>query len=343
MSDSDTKKQTGPTDDIEVGFFRDEDAEGIVALFQAVYGEGYPIRLFYDARSIAEANAAGQYYSIVARTPSGDVVGVEHVFRSAPFPKLYEVGAGLVLKEYRRLGLNRRMLRFVFEEWATHQPGIEEIWGEPVCNHLQMQKTIGEFKHREMALEVALMPAEAYEKEKSAGGRVAALAAFRCYKSKPHDVYLPRAYESEMKFLYSGLDDDRRIHLSETSIPGFSGTQGEMTVFDFACTSRITIRDIGGDFEAFVADHEVQACNRNAVAIQIWLNLGSPCVGRAVDILRERGYFLGGLLPRWFDEDGFLMQKILTDPGFDDIQIHTERSKQIFAMVKEDWLRNRDR
>jgi len=30
----------------EVGFFRPEDAEGIVSLFRTVYGDDYPIRIF---------------------------------------------------------------------------------------------------------------------------------------------------------------------------------------------------------------------------------------------------------------------------------------------------------
>jgi GNAT superfamily N-acetyltransferase len=339
MSEVDAEKQGIPEEEIQVGFFRPEDAEGIVALFHAVYGAGYPVRLFYDAAALTRANETGQCYSIVARTPSGKVVGVDHLFRSAPFPKLYEIGSGLVLKDYRRQGINRRIMGFIFTEWVATQPGIEETWGEPVCNHLQMQKTVCEFNHAEMALEVALMPAEAYDKEKSAGGRVATLAAFKSYRSKPHDVYLPKPYERELRFLYSGLDDVRALDLSEESIPRFAKTRGELTVFDFARTARIAIHSIGDDFAAYVADLETTACDRNAVVVQIWVNLGCPWVGSAVDILRARGYFLGGPLPRWFDTDGLLMQKVRTDPAFDSIQLYSDRAKEICAMVKEDWSR----
>ena len=52
--------------DIEIDLFRDGDGEGITALFREVYGEGYPIKLFYDPAAIARANAAGDYYSITA-------------------------------------------------------------------------------------------------------------------------------------------------------------------------------------------------------------------------------------------------------------------------------------
>ena len=115
-----TKKQTTDSEEqIEVDLFRPADAQGIVELFRAVYGEGYPIKVFYDEKGLTDANADGEYYSIVARTQSGKVVGVQHLYRSAPYKSLYEAGAGLVLKEYRQFGLNKRMLKFVYDEVGT--------------------------------------------------------------------------------------------------------------------------------------------------------------------------------------------------------------------------------
>jgi GNAT superfamily N-acetyltransferase len=336
---SDSKKDTTPEDDIEIAFFRPEDAKGIAALFRAVYGEGYPVRVFYDPQALTEANEKGTYYSIVARSGDGQIVGVQHLFRSAPYEGLYEVGAGLVLKEYRKLGLNKKLLEFVYEKWIPQQQGIEEIWGEPVCNHIIMQKAVIAFRHVETAMEVALMPSEAYDKEKSAAGRVGALSAFRCYKPKPHTVYLPPAYEQELRFLYSALDDKRDICTSDQALPDSVPSQGNMTVFDFAQVCRIAVPVAGSDFGTYIDELEKKALNQKAVVIQIWLSLGSQWVGAAVDILRKKGYFLGGLLPRWFGEDGFLMQKIMIDPDFESIQLYSDRAKQIFAMVQADWRR----
>ena len=117
--EADNKEQTTDSEEqIEVGLFRPADAKGIVDLFRAVYGEGYPIKVFYDEKGLTDANVDGEYYSIVARTQAGKVVGVQHLYRSAPYKSLYEVGAGLVLKEYRQFGVNKRMLQFVFDEWV---------------------------------------------------------------------------------------------------------------------------------------------------------------------------------------------------------------------------------
>ena len=67
---SDTTRQ-----EIEIDFFRTEDAPGIAQLFRQVYGEGYPIRTYYLPDRLIEENAAGRIISCVARTPAGEVVG----------------------------------------------------------------------------------------------------------------------------------------------------------------------------------------------------------------------------------------------------------------------------
>ncbi len=210
---------TGQNKNVQVEFFRPEDAEGIVRLFRAVYGEAYPIKIFYDPKALTQANASGDYYSIVARNSLGEVVGVQHLFRSAPCKNLYECGAGLVLKSYRQLGVNRSMLSFLYEDWVPTKANVEEVFGEAVCNHTYMQKTVLDSQHVETALEIALMPAEVYDKEKSSSGRVAALLIFRPYSSKPHRVYIPAAYERQLRFIYSGLNDIREIYLAGRNAP----------------------------------------------------------------------------------------------------------------------------
>jgi len=70
---------------------------------------------------------------------------------------------------------------------------------------------------------------------------------------------------------------------------------------------------------------------------ELW-ELKEPCpVGEAVKSMRKQGYFLGGVLPRWFNTDGLLMQKLLFPPHWNDMQILTDRSRQLVAYAKKDW------
>ena len=323
-----------------VGYFQPEDADGMVRLFRAVYGEGYPIRLFYDPQAITAANAEGRYYSIVARAPAGEVVGVTHIYNgAAPCKFLYEWGVGLVLKEYRKLGVNNRLGAFLFDDYIPRNPHIEEVFGEAVCNHPVLQKAITTLKFVETAIEAALMPAAAYSREKSAAGRVATLAGFRCYKPRPHRIFLPAPYEEALRWVYASLDDRRDLDVSVRKPPADRITRAEMTVFDFAGVARIAVHENGADFSDRFLALEEEGRGKGVVVFQAFLNLTEPWIGTAVDILRERGYFFGGALPRWFDGDGFLMQKLLCPPDFDDIVLVSDRAKRLLEIIRRDQER----
>jgi hypothetical protein len=44
-------------------------------------------------------------------------------------------------------------------------------------------------------------------------------------------------------------------------------------------------------------------------------------------------------LPRGFDVDGMLMQKITGRPNWEGIQIFFDRAKKILELIKKDWER----
>jgi hypothetical protein len=325
-----------PGQTYEFDLFRPEDAEGISQLFRTVYGDGYPIRTFIDPKVLIEENAAGRTLSSVARTPKGDIVGHVALFHSAPCERICESGAGLVHPSYRGgkgiytgLGLHGM-------EVTAKKYNIELLFGEPVCNHIFAQKGTAKAGWITQAIEVDLMPAEAYDKEKSASGRVTALLDFKTLKPKPHTVYLPEVYEESIRFIYSGLDDDRDFLLSQDELPSPIKTEIKTQVFDFAQVARLAVHDTGADFESAFDEQEKTVQEKGVVVIQVWLKLSWPWVGQAVSALRKRGYFLGGVLPRWFDVDGMLMQKIIGQPNWEGIQLYSDRAKKIMEIVKAD-------
>lgn len=321
-----------------VDLLRPEDARGSVRVFQAVYGDDYPIRLYYDPQALTQANHTGECYSVVARTSDGRIAGVHNLVRSAPCDSTYEWAAGLVLKEYRSLGITDKIVERMMNELVPSL-GIEEVFGEPACIHTHIQKMSSRMGFVETALEPALMPESLYSKEDSVSGRVTALLQFRCFKPKPHTVFLPRVYEEELRFLYSPLDDKRTLVPVEEHGPESVTSEVTMQIFDFAQVARMAIHHAGEDLESRLAEIEREAIDRNVVVLQTWLKLDTPAVATAVHTLRTRGYFLGGILPRWFDSDGLLMQQIRCRPDFKNIALYSERARGILRIVAQDWER----
>jgi hypothetical protein len=329
-----------PGQEWKVDLFRPEDAKGVVKLFLSVYGKGYPVKTYIDPELLIRENAAGRIISSVARTLKGDIVGHCALFCSAPYEEIREGGAGVVHAGYR--GGHGIFTRLVVHgiEISAKRFGIEAVFGEPVCNHIFSQKTmnsIGGFITQ--TLEVDLMPSSAYETEKSATGRVSALLDFKILQPKPHRVHIPPVYQQPLTFLYSGLEDRREISEAGEKAPSGSSTRIQVDYFDFAQVSRMAVWEPGADFETVFEAEEKKALDKGAVVLQIWLNLAYPWIDAAVQVLRRKGYFLGGLLPRWFDHDGLLMQKIMKRPDWESMQIHFDRAKRIRDLVHEDWLK----
>ena len=324
-----------------VDLFKPEDAEGVVNLFLSVYGRGYPIETYVNPDKLREENAAGRVISSVARTEKGDIVGHNALFNSAPYERVYESGSGVVHRHYRGgHGIFTQLVTHGME--VAESFNVELVFGEPVCNHVFSQKLVHGVGSVTMAVEVDLMPAEAYTTEGSAQGRVTSLfSLMKVIKSKPHRVYLPERYAEKMKDLYGELAKKRELAPSEESLPADVNTKIVFQHFDFARVARLAVWEMGADFTARFNEIETELLNKNVTVVQTWLNIGKPWVGAAVKALRNKRYFFGGVLPRWFDTDGMLMQKLFHKPHWDDIRLYYDRDKEIVAMVKEDWERSR--
>lgn len=328
-----SKLSSGET--VFIHLFRPQDAPGIGRLFHAVYGDKYPFKRFYDPEDLARALETGDNYSIVARKEDGEIIGHMGFFRSAPFPGLYEAGGGLVLPDFRKDGLSQSLLHYTYELLAP-AIGIDEAWGEAVCNHLHMQRVVHRHKFIETGLEIDLMPEETFSREKSSLGRVTSVVAFRCYVPGPHAIYLPSVYEDVLRTTYSRLDAPRTLHVAGDPPPAGSLSSVSFEIFEFAQVARISVMAIGQDFESCMKDLEVKILKGNIKVLQVRLNLDCAWGGTAVQILRGQGYFYGALLPRWFGSDGLLMQKTIERPEWENIKLFSEQSCELLEFIRND-------
>ncbi|MFZ5587102.1 MAG: hypothetical protein ACOZHQ_14385 [Thermodesulfobacteriota bacterium] len=323
---------------VEVDLLRPEDAPQVAALFRKVYGDGYPVRDYYEPETLIAANRAGRIISSVARTAEGRVVGHVALFSHSPHPKTYESGAGLVEPEHRAGNLFTRMCAHGV---AVGGPrfGVQAVWGEPVCNHVYSQRMCRSLGWISMALEVDLMPAAAYAKEKSAEGRVSAVQDFVTLRPQPHRVHLPAAYAGDVAWLYDGFDDRRELVVADDPLPAGVTTRIDNRIIPPAQVARMTLWQTGPDLDQALATAEAEALAQGVEVCQAWLSLGDAWSGAAVEMLRARGYFLGGLLPRWFGVDGLLMQKLRRPPEWEAIKLEFDRAKRLLALVRADWER----
>ena len=332
-------REIEPGQEWDVDLFRPEDAEGVCALFHAVYGANYPIKTYVDPDLLRAENAAGRVISSVARTAKGDIVGHNALFQSAPYKRIFETGAGLVHRHYRGgNGIFNRMIAHGIEV-GGRDFGVELVYGEPVCNHVFSQRVCRTLDIITRAAEIDLMPAAAYSKEQSAvGERVSTLLCFRPISFRPQSVYLPAVYEKQLRFLYETYPEPRTFEVAggkEETKPVSSRIESQE--FSYAGVVRIAVWEIGADFAERI-EAEISASGREDFTVfQCWLPLAAPAIAEAVETLRRQGFFFGGLLPRWFDADGLLMQKLRHPPCWDTINTHYDADRKVVDLARADW------
>jgi hypothetical protein len=328
---SDTTRQ-----EIEIDFFRIEDALGIARLFRQVYGEGYPIRTYYLPDQLIRENAAGHIISCVARTPAGEVVGHNALVLLDSATHLYENATGAVLPAFRGQGVFPRLFKHTIFN-ASKRLGVGGIIGEPVCGHTHSQKMCLQLDFKESGLEVDLMTTSACGMDSGAANRVSVLLGFFMLKPRAQTVQIPMVYRDELEYLYTGLHVERTFVFSAGDLPSEGRSQGSMNLFDLVQVARITIDCIGPDFDQFIVRLESEARKKGMAIFQVWLPLASPSISAATDILRGYGYFLGGMLPCGRNGDGLLMQKVVQEPAWESIALYSERARRIGEMIRRDW------
>jgi hypothetical protein len=317
--------------------FTPRDATGVTRLFLGIYGREYPVRIYVEPDLLIEENRTGRVISSVAKTAKGDIVGHNALFNSAPCKKIFESGAGLVHADYRGgHGIFTQMVAHGLTK-GRERPDVEQVFGEPVCNHPFTQKLSHNQEFVTRAIEINLMPAATYAKEASATGRVTTLLDFITLKPSPCTVHVPKAYESIFPVFYENMDDERQFVLSAQPLSSQRSTGLETQVFDFAQVARVAVMALGRDFPTVMQAEEDRLLEQGIRVIQVWLSSGDPCVGEAVDSLRSSRYFFGGVLPRWFDSDGILMEKVLDTPVWEETNLHFERAQTLMALIRKDW------
>ena len=284
-------REIAPGQKFEVKDFDQQDAEGIAALFYAVYGETFPVDSVYDPEHYIQANADGQMHHVVGRTASGEVVGLHAYFRNPPGKHIMELGSWIVLPSYRKTSLSGRLLQRSLGDTPARL-GLHVVYTQNVCDHLISQKAAEKYKFLSCAIEREAMPPRPEDAPEGAGGRISLIDAFIVRQDVPHAVRLPSAYADTLQGMYASRGLQREF-VEDGQPHGMSRSSVES--MDAASLARRTIEAVGTDIAEHIGRFVLDYPNRHIH--QIVLSLCHPGVSLAVQAGREAGFFLCGLLP----------------------------------------------
>jgi hypothetical protein len=310
----------------EVEAFRPSDAEGVCELFYRVYKDAYPIDIYYIPDAIRSAVEEGRLHPVVGRLPGGEIVGFAALYRSSPpFEGLLEFGLGMVHPAYRG-SLILFHLTNELTDRMTALPSVEAVFGEAVCDTIITQHSSALFGFREVALELDLMPG-------GGSGRISCLVMFRNIRDRRRMLHAPAFCAEELRKLVGWAELDREVVALAEEPQEARATRLEVQTFAHAGVMRGNVYSLSGDGAQALLKAEAAAVEQGCGIFQWFLNLAEPSAAAGASLLRQNGYRLGGLLPRWFDDDALLMQKLPDASVLENINLYSDRAREILAMT----------
>lgn len=330
-----------PNQSFIVDSFKSEDAIGIRNLFISVYGEKYPIDIYYHPHNIIRANKNKTIYSVVARTQKGQIIGHGALYRTfSDNKKLYELGQLVVHNNYRNTMCAYHISRFI-EKQIIKRLAFDGIFGEAITKQTISQRLSYNMGLRETAIEIGLIPASIYKDEALSSERISCLFQFLLKRDYRHIIYLNLRAKELAEFAINRLKLKRDIAYLTSNVSCRNKSRIKGVFLEKIGIMRFNIIHIGIDIEMSIEKIIDEADSRDIVIQQFVINISEEGALKTFNILFNRGFFIGGLLPLWFKTgDGFLVQRINEDLSFDNINLYSKQAWHILNLVMKDYERH---
>lgn len=282
------------------------DAMEIAKLIYRTYGHTYSKEELYYPDKIEQALRNDEKFGVLVRTEYGAAVGNFAVLRDDD-SAIGEVGEAVVDVNHRRQGLMTRMLEALVE--AAEDEGLVGVYGSAVTAHEISQRANARFDFVSSALNLAFQPRERFTGLLDDYPQpISNLIDFKPLVSydtvRPH---LPAPYADLLTAIYDALGATVKPPTEEgpkTPRPDESGIDARIEYeFEHAV---LVVERVGEDLvtqvEQTIEDLDGSALN----ALYVDLPLGSPYTPAATAQLRDAGFVLGGLAPRFHREQDHL-------------------------------------
>jgi len=312
-------------------------ADLVPVVFRAIYGDGFPVQYVYDGNQVLAEIASGHLSAAIALDQNNRAVGYIAIYKNAPNPKLWEGGNLLVVPGCGFDDLGWHLLKYHLLPQNMPASGSDGSFTESVCHHYFTQLGCSKLGFSDYALMLDQMSADSFKEHKPATSRVACLMQFFEQSDPPALCYLPERYFDFLQGLMDNLRP-RTLLPGSASLPTGGDTSYSDSWFSDVGMWRISINTIGSDWHTCLDSLMQQAAQRKVVSLQVVISAALPCCSTAVELMRQQGFFLGGLFPRWFGSDGIMMQQVLgKQPDWEGIKLYSKTARELFGFIYQDY------
>jgi len=314
-------------------------AHHVGTVFRSIYGESFPVKDVYQPDILLREIAAERLISGLALDEAGLPAGYISIFKVAPNPRLWEAGNVVVVPSYAHTDVSSRLVRYCFDMVTGRKIDADGIFSEAVCCHYFSQLNTAKLGMMDCGIELDQLDGNSFmdgKSNKAETARVSCVINFLEVTDPTEPEYVPAPY-AEMVLQLTAPLRPRVLVPSTARLPAEGSTCQEEKYYASARTWKVAVPTVGNDWSAIVADMLTEAAKRKAVSLQVTLNMACPHIGAAVTVLREKGFFFGGVIPRWFGTDGLLMQKLFgSETDYDETKLYTKTARDLLAFIRSD-------
>ncbi len=311
-------------------------AAHVATVFRAIYGEDFPIRYVYDADLIMLEINEGRLGATIAFDETGAPAGYVSVFKCAPNPDLWEGGNLQVVPAHSRGNLANILMGYYMQPRALPGPRNDGIFGESVCHHYFTQLNCSKLGFADCALALDQLDAASFREHRPDGDRIACLFQFFEHSGPSSPIYLPQCYETILKRILGPLRP-RTLLPGTAPLPVSGVTVRRDDCYEGARFLRVSVSSIGAGWGEMLDQLLEEARGRETISLQVVLPASLPYIDAAVEEMRQRGFFLGGIFPCWFGADGIMMQTVLgKEPDYHIIKLYTKLARELLFFIQRD-------
>ncbi|MCL2086505.1 MAG: GNAT family N-acetyltransferase [Oscillospiraceae bacterium] len=311
------------------------------ALVRNVYGDNYPSKYLYEPHDLWDKIRKRHLYPFIAIDDSQNAVGMISFIKMESNPYLFEIGQLMVDPAHRGTNIAIQLIEYLYEK-AMSGLDFDAVLSESVTNHKFSQRSCINSGFCDTALKVNIMSADAFglEEQRRQIGRMSCVVSCIERADETFKVYLPEIYKEQIKYCFLGL---KPRHYEPAAANDVVEALSQYNICeDEASTSKmvnITIFKVGADMSAAIEKFEQFAKSKDIKCLLINIPLGDPHNDFAVNLLKQNGFFFGGVIPYWLPEsDALLMQKLYDNtPDWATIKLFSKKIKEIAKMIKEEF------
>ena len=312
-------------------------AELVPVVFRAIYGDGFPVQYVYDGSLVLAEIASGHLSAAIALDQNNHAVGYVATYNNAPNQKLWEGGNLLVVPGCGFDDLGWHLLQYFLLPENLPVSGSDGSFTESVCHHYFTQLGCAKLGFSDCALMLDQMSAASFKEHVPVTSRVACLMQFFEQSDPTAPCYLPERYFDFLQGLTCNLRP-RTLLPGSAPLPTEGVTAYSDSWFSDAGMWRVSVSAIGNDWSTFLEMLLQKADQRNVTSLQVVISAALPFCDTAVELMRQHGFFLGGIFPRWFGSDGIMMQLIMgKQPDWEGIKLYSKTARELFGFIYQDY------